>query len=261
MLIDWFTVGAQIVNFLILIWLLKRYLYRPILNAIDAREKLIAAELADAAAQKAAAQLERDTFARKSAEHDQQAAKLMMQAQNAANNEGARLLTEAQEAADILRISLQRKFAKDSENLKRVLSDNVRQEVFNIARKSLSALAATELEDAMLDVFVRQLKTLDPITKKTFLDALETNNASQSLEIRTAVELTASQKEKLTEEISRVFSIKLHFAFKTAEALIGGIELSVNGQKLAWSIDEYLTALEERVDSLVNKNVNGASAL
>ena len=48
MLIDWFTVGAQALNFIILVWLLKRFLYKPILNAVDAREKRIAAELADA---------------------------------------------------------------------------------------------------------------------------------------------------------------------------------------------------------------------
>ena len=41
MLIDWFTVGAQIVNFLILVWLLKRYLYKPILSTIEEREKRI----------------------------------------------------------------------------------------------------------------------------------------------------------------------------------------------------------------------------
>ena len=48
MLIDWFTVGAQAVNFLILVWLLKQFLYRPILDAIDAREKRIAGQIADA---------------------------------------------------------------------------------------------------------------------------------------------------------------------------------------------------------------------
>jgi F-type H+-transporting ATPase subunit b len=48
MLIDWFTVGAQVVNFLILVWLLKRFLYKPILHAIDEREQRIAKELADA---------------------------------------------------------------------------------------------------------------------------------------------------------------------------------------------------------------------
>ena len=47
MLIDWFTVGAQALNFAILVWLLKRFLYKPILNAIDARESRIAAQLAD----------------------------------------------------------------------------------------------------------------------------------------------------------------------------------------------------------------------
>jgi len=56
MLIDWFTVGAQALNFLILVWLMRRYLYKPIINAIDAREKRIAAELADAAAKQAEAQ-------------------------------------------------------------------------------------------------------------------------------------------------------------------------------------------------------------
>ena len=62
MLIDWFTVGAQAVNFLILVWLLKRFLYKPILKAIDAREKRIAAELADAATQMNAAEQLRVEF-------------------------------------------------------------------------------------------------------------------------------------------------------------------------------------------------------
>ena len=42
MLIDWFTVAAQALNFLILVWLMKRFLYKPILHAIDAREERIA---------------------------------------------------------------------------------------------------------------------------------------------------------------------------------------------------------------------------
>ena len=68
MLIDWFTVGAQALNFLILVWLMKRFLYKPILHAIDAREKRITAELADADAKKADAQQERDEFQHKNEE-------------------------------------------------------------------------------------------------------------------------------------------------------------------------------------------------
>lgn len=65
MLIDWFTVGAQTLNFLILVWLMKRFLYQPVLDAIDAREQRIAQELADAAQKQAQAQQEREEFQKK----------------------------------------------------------------------------------------------------------------------------------------------------------------------------------------------------
>ncbi|HUS95178.1 MAG TPA: ATPase, partial [Hyphomicrobiaceae bacterium] len=72
MRIDWFTVIAQLFNFLILVWLLKRFLYKPILNALDAREKRIAKELADADTTQREAEKERETFRNKNAEFDQQ---------------------------------------------------------------------------------------------------------------------------------------------------------------------------------------------
>jgi F-type H+-transporting ATPase subunit b len=65
MLIDWFTVGAQTLNFLILVWLMKRFLYKPIRHAIDEREKRIAAELANADKKKAEAQKQSDAFRHK----------------------------------------------------------------------------------------------------------------------------------------------------------------------------------------------------
>ena len=55
MLIDWFTVGAQALNFIVLVWLMKRFLYRPVLDAIAAREQRIAQQLAEAATQMAEA--------------------------------------------------------------------------------------------------------------------------------------------------------------------------------------------------------------
>ena len=102
MLIDWFTVSAQVVNFLILVWLLKHFLYRPILNAIDAREKRIATELADADAKKAEAIKERDEFQHKNEEFDRQRAALLSQATDEAKVERQRLFDEARQAADAL---------------------------------------------------------------------------------------------------------------------------------------------------------------
>ncbi len=75
--IDWFTVVAQAINFLILVWLLKRFLYKPILHAIDEREKGIAAQLAEAEAKKAEAQKERDDFQHKNEAFDQAACRAL----------------------------------------------------------------------------------------------------------------------------------------------------------------------------------------
>src|ERR1017187_6487395 len=102
MLIDWFTVAAQALNFLILVWLLKRFLYKPILSAIDAREKLIATELADAARKKADAQKERDEFNHKNEEFDRQRAALFGKVTEEAKVERQRLLDEARKAAEAL---------------------------------------------------------------------------------------------------------------------------------------------------------------
>src|SRR5664279_4341700 len=102
MLIDWFTVGAQTLNFLILVWLMRRYLYKPILHAIDTREKRIATELADADAKEAEARKERDEFQRKNEDLDHQRAELLRKATDDANTERQRLLSEARQAADAL---------------------------------------------------------------------------------------------------------------------------------------------------------------
>ena len=112
MLIDWFTVVAQTINFLILVWLLKRFLYQPILDAIDARERRIAQELADAAAKKAEAGLEREEFARKNRELAEKRHSLLSQMQDEVNSTRQKLLDDAHAAAESLsakrQVALQR---------------------------------------------------------------------------------------------------------------------------------------------------------
>src|SRR5689334_1065054 len=100
MLINWFTVVAQAINFLILVWLLKRFLYKPILHAIDEREKRIATQLAQAEAKKAEAQKERDGFQRKNEVFDQERAALLKKVEDEAGAERQRLLDEARKDAD-----------------------------------------------------------------------------------------------------------------------------------------------------------------
>src|SRR5271170_4570447 len=136
MLIDWFTVCAQALNFLILVWLMKRFLYKPILHAIDEREKRIATELADAGTKKAEAQKERDEFQHKNEEFDQQRAALLSKAIDEAKAERQRLLGEARQAADELSAKRQEALRNGARSLNKAISNRAQQEVFAIARKT-----------------------------------------------------------------------------------------------------------------------------
>jgi F-type H+-transporting ATPase subunit b len=251
MLIDWFTVGAQALNFLILVWLMKRFLYTPILNAIDAREKRIAAELADADAKKAEANKERDEFRHKNQEFDQQRASLLGQATNEANSERQRLLDEARKAADAIRTKQQDALNRDHQSLTDEVTRRTREEVFAIARKTLTDLSGTSLEERMCDVFARRVRELNGEAKEGLAGALRAS--PDPVLVRTAFDLRAEQRAAIQTALNETFSADIRVRFETAPALVSGIELTANGQKVAWSIADYLASLEASVGELLKE--------
>jgi F-type H+-transporting ATPase subunit b len=251
MLIDWFIVGAQALNFLILVWLLKRFLYKPMLNAIDAREKLIAKELADADVKKAEAQKERDEFQKKNEEFDQQRAALLTKATDEAKAERQGLLDEARKAADALSAKRQEALRSDAQNLNQAISRLTQKEVFAIARKALSDLATVSLEERMGDVFDRRLRELDGQTKAVLGEALKKN--SEPALVRSTFDLPAEQRAAIKNALNETFSAEIHVRFETTPDLVSGIELTTNGQKVGWSIKDYLTSLEKSVGELLSE--------
>ena len=251
MLIDWFTVGAQALNFLILVWLMKRFLYQPILHAIDAREKRIAAELSQADAKKAEAQEERDQFQRKNEQFDQERAALLSKATDEVNAERQRLLDDARKAADALRDKRQETLRNDAHNLSQAITRRTRQEVFAIARKTLADLATTSLEERAGEVFTRRLREMDGEAKAVLAEALRT--ASAPALVRSAFDLPEPQRAAIQQALNEAFSADIQVRFETAPDLVSGIELTTNGQKIAWSISDYLASLEKGVGELLKE--------
>lgn len=249
MLIDWFTIGAQALNFLILVWLLKHFLYKPILNAIDTREKKIAAELADAAAKKAEAQKDRDEFQHKNEEFDQERGALLSKATDEAKTERQRLLDEARNAADAASGKRQEALQVEAHNLNQAIGLRAQQEVFAIARKALTDLATASLEERLAAVFTRRLGEMNGQAKAGLAQALK-SGADPAI-VRSAFELPPEQRAVIQNALNETFSADIHIRFETAPDIISGIEITGNGQKVAWSIAEYLSSLEKSVEELL----------
>jgi F-type H+-transporting ATPase subunit b len=249
MLIDWFTVGAQVLNFVILVWLLEHFLYKPILNAIDAREKSIAAELADADAKKAEARKESDDFRGKNKAFDEQRGALLAKAAEDAKAEGKRLVDGAQKRAESLRAEQENALLNDGRRLADEVTHVAAQEVFDIARKALADLATVSLEERMGEVFTRRLRGMDPKAKDSLATAIR--SSPEPATVRSTFELPAGQRAAIQNALNEAFSAEVKLRFETAPGAICGIELTAGGQKLSWSIAGYLSSLEENVTALL----------
>jgi F-type H+-transporting ATPase subunit b len=251
MLIDWFTVGAQALNFLILVWLLKRFLYKPILNALDAREKRIAKELADANSQRAEAEKKRKEYEQRNEKFDQQREELLSEAKENAKAERQRLLEEARQAAEDLRGKRQDALTREHQNLRDEITRRTQEEVFAIARKTLADLAGASLEESMADLFSRRLHELEGEAKETLVEALKA--ASEPTVVRSAFDLPSKQQKLIQKTLKETFSDNIEVRFETAPQVIGGIELVAQGRKVAWSIEDYLASLERSIAELLKE--------
>ena len=250
MLIDWFTVIAQAVNFLILVWLLKHFLYRPILVAIDTREKNIAMKLADADVKKAEALKERDDFRQKNEEFEKQRTELMNQAVIDAKTERQRLLDEAHKAADAMSEKRQETLRNEMQNLNQAVSQRAGQEVFAIARKALNDLASTSLEECMASVFVQRLRAMGD--HACLVKAFKAG--ADPVLVKSAFELPEGLRSKIQHALNETFpASEPQLRFETVPDLISGIEICANGQKVAWSIADYLGSLETGVNDLLKE--------
>jgi len=249
-LIDWFTVAAQSLNFVVLVWLMKRFLYKPVLDAIDVREKRIAAQLADADQKRAAAQHDRDDLQHKHEAFDQQRAALLAQATADADAERHKLLDAARQAADALTAARQRTMVGDAKNLNRALRERTQAEVFGVARDALADLATASLEASVCELFIVRLRGLAGPAKDEMTAALKASAHDGAL-VRTAFALPAAQRTAVHEAVDETFAMKVALRYEVAADVIGGIELSAHGQKFAWSIADYLDSLERAVNDLL----------
>jgi F-type H+-transporting ATPase subunit b len=259
MLIDWFTVAAQAVNFLLLVWLLKRFLYKPVLAAIDEREKRIATQIQEAEKKKAEAAQEQNDFVLRNEEFEKQRAGLLLEATKTAKAERDRLLEKARADSEDLRSRLQKTVQDELENLNGKIGTLAMQEVFSIARKTLAELADVNLDDRMTARFLHRLHDLNDQQKEELKMALATSNRPAL--VRTAFEAGPSQKTVIEAGLKTILCEGTAIEYETKTGLIGGVELTANGQKFAWSIADYLTTLTNSVHGLLEPKLEPDSVV
>jgi F-type H+-transporting ATPase subunit b len=251
MLVDWFTTAAQIVNFLILVWLLKRFLYKPILGAMDEREKRMENAFAEAELQKTAAENERAVFERKSLEFEEQKRRLLQAATEQAGEERKKMVAEAREEVDDLKARWRTSIEQEKQTLLNEFSARVGNEVVEISQKLLSDLANVQLEDCITRRFLEELATLTP-TKRNQLRSVFAVPVGKPVVARSPFELPESSRMQIRAALQEQFAI-VDVQFVVAPELLGGIEISANGHQVSWTIQSYLSSLQQEINQAMEK--------
>lgn len=258
MLIDWFTVVAQLVNFAVLIWLLKRFLYRPVLDAMAAREQRVRETVAAADRQKAAAEAEAEHL---HAQHEalaQQKEALLQDARSEAAAVREELLAQARKEAQARQAQLRQSLDRDWQEFRAELAQRTQGEALGVARQALRELADSAIEARMAEAFLKKLAALDGDAKAQLqATALRSDHP---LVVRSGFELAAPIRERLQQSLREQLAPRIDLRFETNPGLIAGIEVAFDGRKIAWTFDDFLRSLEQDVRQLVEQQAKTHAA-
>lgn len=236
MLIDWFTVVAQIVNFVVLVGLLKHFLYGPLVRTIDAREKRIADRLAEAADKNLEADRRIETAAAAADETEQRRAQILREVQRAADDKRRELFEIARASVRALETRWHQDLDREKVAFLNEIRGRASAEILSTARRAVADLAGAKIEQAAIDVFLEKLQSFDPGALRSI--------AGPGLSVFSATELPLELQGRIRDTIAKLLGIPVRVAFEVAPTMAWGIELHGNGQRIGWTPDMYLDSME-----------------
>lgn len=239
--LHWWTLALQAVNVLILVWLLTRVLYRPVMNAIAARQAAADKLLADAQQEKTAAQQQAAALKAQQEGFAAEAAQRQAQMRAAVEAERARLLEQARtEAASILQKSDEATSAARA-RMTTELEDRAVSMAASMAERLVSRLPSAAVSDAMFQVLIEGLCALPEQDRNRL--------AAGPLRVITAAPLEQAARGRYLQSLALALPGSAAPAFEVDAQLIGGFEL--HGQHLqvrnSWraDLDAMLAKLRE----------------
>ena len=248
--LDLFTFVAQVVNFVVLVVLLRIFLYKPVIRAMDERERRIASRLEEAEEGKREAEEEADSYRRKQEELEERRGEILSQARQDAEERKSELLEEARREVDESREKWRRALERQRESFLSRLRAKVGEETYRIARRALRDLADEELEARILAVFSRRLDELDDDRRRELTEALGDGG---QVRVRSAFAVEKEDRERLEKKVRALTDGRLSFDYEESGELISGVELRAGDERVSFSLESYLDELEERMRQAVEE--------
>lgn len=248
MLTDWFTIIAQIVNFLILVLLLRHFLYHRVVRAMDERESAIASSWKEAEESRRKAEEKAAEYRERSQEISDAREQALARAREEARELRQDLLEKARQEIDRLRREWQKGLESEEESFLAELGRRAAHEVCAISRRVLSDMANAAIERRLVERFVEQLEGLDGEDRQRFLEG-----DGRSMTVRSTFSIEDDLRDRVVSALRRTLAEDLEVTFETSSDLLCGVEVTTGGYRIAWDVGDYLDRLEERVSAALRE--------
>jgi F-type H+-transporting ATPase subunit b len=254
--IDWFVFSAQIFNFLLLIYLLKRFLYGRIIKAMDDREAKIAARFAEAEELKVKANEQAELYEKRNQLLNEAKEQMLNEATMAADAKRKELMEKVRAEVDQVKTRWQDMLVREQDAFFYDLRQRAAKQLYDTARKALSDLADVALEDRIIDEFLRRIKALDEEKSVQLRKAI--TGGGNKVTIQSAFGIPAVRQAQIAEALKKQITNGFTIRYLQQPDIVSGIELRVNGNKIAWSLNEYLETLVESLTEKLQKEAHAA---
>ena len=242
MQIDWWTLGIQTVNFLIVVWLLTRFLYRPVRRIIDEREAADR-KLADVAAAKAAeADKVRAEYERKMREAAQAQQEKETELHAAMERERDAALEKAQAKADALLAETREKLARERDEALAGLKAEIASLATDLARAALAAGSSPEAALRRAEAHFDGLAPQDLADLKA-----DVGGSDEPVRVTTPAPLPDDQRGAWQAMLAKRLLAGARVAFDERPELLGGVVLHFPHAVLDLSVAGSLRSAAERM--------------
>ncbi|HSH27026.1 MAG TPA: hypothetical protein VK972_04540 [Wenzhouxiangella sp.] len=245
MQIDWITVSAQIVNFLVLVFLLHRFLYDPVTRAMQKREAGIAERLGEAGQREAEAERQAQSYQREKDRLAEERQSMLDAYRQQADEEKERLLEQARAEALQVRHNWHVQVRKERRTFLHGLQTQIASAVTDIAARALADLADVQLEERVVATFLERLEAMD----ETALEGMVRSDGK--VLITTAHSLAIGQREQIERALRQRFDREVEFDYAQSDDLVFGIRVGSSGYALDWNLPDYMDQISERVSDAV----------
>lgn len=244
--IDWFTFIAQIVNFLILLALLRHFLYGPIQNIMNQREDEVRSRLEEARQKLVEAEEKGVRYQKKIDEFENQKETLLKTAHNEAEQKKSELIAEARKEVENMRNKWIESVKNEKESFYSELYQQTAEKIVDIVERIIRDLSNQDLEKVTIDKFLEKIRQAPALNHKKGIES-SLSYGKGEISVVSNFQLSEAQKKRIVEALHDFFATEISVSFSTSKLLGFGIEVRMPGWKLGWNAISYLSDLEKSI--------------